>query len=315
MNKMEWTKQEIDFLKKNVRKMPTKDIAKKMGRSIRSIAHKIAELKLKSLSHYLGHYWNKRKKGSFSKGHYVSKKTRRKIGLGNKGKIIPQETREKISESSKGRKFTTQHKRRISLAIKGRKIPLEQKQKQSETMKRLYEIGKIKLNSGTFKKGQSAYNKGKKLEETFGKEKAKKIKKKIGKTVVEGRIEHPDIMVKIREARMEQKFPTKETSIEVAIFEELTKRKIPFEKHKTIVYNDATKKFCQPDAFIKPNICIFADGDYWHKRPESKKKDLDVNKKIKKQGFKVLRFWEHQINKDVSECVDKIERVIKHKND
>lgn len=84
--------------------------------------------------------------------------------------------------------------------------------------------------------------------------------------------------------------------------EELLKRKIKFETHKAI--------FGQPDIFIKPNICIFADGDYWHNTEKSKKRDKEVNKVLLNKGYKILRFWEHKINSDVKKCINKIEKSI-----
>ena len=59
---------------------------------------------------------------------------------------------------------------------------------------------------------------------------------------------------------------------------------------------------------MDPNICIFADGDYWHSDgfPETRKRDKIVNKELKKQGYKVLRFWEHEIKKNVDFCINKI---------
>lgn len=106
---------------------------------------------------------------------------------------------------------------------------------------------------------------------------------------------------KIKIARQKQVLPTKDTSIEIKIQKELEKRKIVFEKHKPIIG--------QPDIFIEPNICIFADGDYWHNRSEAKKRDEYVNKKLKEQNYQILRFWEHEINESAEKCIDKIRQL------
>ena len=66
----------------------------------------------------------------------------------------------------------------------------------------------------------------------------------------------------------------------------------------------------QPDIYIEPRICVFCDGDYWHNYPKGNKRDKIVNIKLKKQGYKVLRFWEHEIKNSVYECVKIIESVI-----
>lgn len=67
----------------------------------------------------------------------------------------------------------------------------------------------------------------------------------------------------------------------------------------------------KPDIFIEPNICIFADGDYWHNTEKSKIRDIFVNQELNKQNYKVLRFWEHEINKEPQKCLEKILETIK----
>lgn len=92
--------------------------------------------------------------------------------------------------------------------------------------------------------------------------------------------------------------PTKDTSIELKLQNILEKEGIKFEKHKPILG--------QPDIFIEPNICIFADGDYWHNRPERIRRDVYVNRKLKEKGYTILRFWEHTIHNDIDSCLNEI---------
>ncbi len=113
-----------------------------------------------------------------------------------------------------------------------------------------------------------------------------------------GCINLPETREKIRKARLKQIFPIKDTSIEVKLQKELEKRKIMFEKHKPILG--------QPDIFIEPNICIFADGNYWHNRPERIERDKYVNQKLKEQNYQIYRFWEYDINDSIEKCVNKI---------
>lgn len=70
-----------------------------------------------------------------------------------------------------------------------------------------------------------------------------------------------------------------------------------------------------PDIFIAPNICIFADGCYYHackkcghgsKFPGKAKKDAFNTRKLQEFGFVVFRFWEHDIKKDPQKCIKKI---------
>lgn len=123
---------------------------------------------------------------------------------------------------------------------------------------------------------------------------------------------------KQRLARMNVICPAKDTKIEKAIQKELRKRKIKFRKHEPIIG--------QPDIFIEPNICIFADGGYVHgdkrrfksndllmNRKPAKymwKYDKSITRKLRYRGYKVMRFWEIEINKDIKKVVDKIEKAM-----
>jgi DNA mismatch endonuclease (patch repair protein) len=113
--------------------------------------------------------------------------------------------------------------------------------------------------------------------------------------------------------------PSKDTTIEKILQKELKAKNIKFKKHIPIVC-------CIPDIFIEPNICIFADGDHWHGNPIKYKSTdhiigikfaKDVWKKDKMQthnlellGYKVLRFWESDIKKDIKSIIVQIQTHI-----
>lgn len=81
--------------------------------------------------------------------------------------------------------------------------------------------------------------------------------------------------------------------------------------------------------FPKERIVIFLDGCFWHgckkcrSIPESnrnfwikkiegnKKRDNNVSRNLKKAGWLVLRFWEHQIKHDLSKCIDTVRKALK----
>lgn len=89
-----------------------------------------------------------------------------------------------------------------------------------------------------------------------------------------------------------------------------------------------------PDVVInKKKVVVFIDGEFWHgyNWPVKKKKiktnrnfwipkierniqrDLENALKLKKLGYKIFRFWEHEVKADVESCVKKVLSYIKNK--
>ncbi|NJD78571.1 MAG: very short patch repair endonuclease [Candidatus Methanoperedens sp.] len=77
----------------------------------------------------------------------------------------------------------------------------------------------------------------------------------------------------------------------------------------------------KPDMiFLKYKVAIFVDGCFWHKCPEhfkepatrkrfwtkkidgNVKRDNEINRILKEEGWTVLRFWEHEIEKNINNC-------------
>ena len=106
-------------------------------------------------------------------------------------------------------------------------------------------------------------------------------------------------------ASLNQKNFFKNTSIEVKLQQELEKRNIQFETHKNI------ENVCCPDISLqKEKIVIQADGDYWHKYPHGTEKDHHQDAKLREKGWIVIRFWEHEINKDPMACIDFVQNMM-----
>ena len=75
-------------------------------------------------------------------------------------------------------------------------------------------------------------------------------------------------------------------------------------------------------------IALFIDGCFWHKCPRcykspksnkkywkakverNTKRDKQVNRKLKKEGWTVIRFWEHQIKENKLHAIKKINELL-----
>lgn len=118
---------------------------------------------------------------------------------------------------------------------------------------------------------------------------------------------------------------SKGSKIEIKLAKALWQKGYRYRKN----YNKITGK---PDITITSlKIAIFCDSEFWHgKNWETKKyeiksnkefwykkiesnisRDKKVNKILKGTGWKVLRFWGEDIEKNLKKCLKKIEKTIK----
>ncbi len=132
-----------------------------------------------------------------------------------------------------------------------------------------------------------------------------------------------DVFTKKKRSEIMSKIRSKGTNAELLVFRELRRRGIYFQKHcKRVLGN--------PDiALIRKKKAIFIDGDFWHgykfktqKQRLPKKywvkkienniaRDKKVNRELRKNGWHVLRFWEHDIKKNPEKVFKKIVKVLK----
>lgn len=84
----------------------------------------------------------------------------------------------------------------------------------------------------------------------------------------------------------------------------------------------------KPDiVFSKEKVVIFIDGDFWHgyrfplwkktlsafwqdKIEKTRNRDTKYHKKLKKDGWTVMRIWQHEIERDLPTCVYRIIKVV-----
>jgi len=85
-----------------------------------------------------------------------------------------------------------------------------------------------------------------------------------------------------------------------------------------------------PDlVFAGPKVAIFVDGDFWHgwrfeewehklssaywkdKIRRNRNRDVENHRRLEKDGWTVIRIWEHEVEEDAEACVDRIEAVVR----
>ena len=112
---------------------------------------------------------------------------------------------------------------------------------------------------------------------------------------------------------------SKNTSIDIAMRDMLSDAKIRFEMYPEL--------YGKPDFQVGKKILVFCDGDFWHGYRYAEKKrlpkkywrdkiegnmerDRKVSRKLRREGWSVLRIWEHDIKKNPEKCMRKILRKI-----
>ncbi len=113
------------------------------------------------------------------------------------------------------------------------------------------------------------------------------------------------------------------TKIDLKMKKLLSENKYKFEMYP--------KMYGNPDFILKrKKIAIFCDGDFWHgyryhekKKPTQKywkdklegnmRRDQRYSRKLRRDGWSVLRLWEHDIEKNSDMCMRKIKRKFKER--
>jgi DNA mismatch endonuclease (patch repair protein) len=82
---------------------------------------------------------------------------------------------------------------------------------------------------------------------------------------------------------------------------------IVFRRKKTIVFIDSDFWHGHPSRYIKPKSNV----SYWQGKVKSnKQRDEEVTRVLRKEGWKVLRLWESDINRNLTKCVNRITRYL-----
>lgn len=126
-----------------------------------------------------------------------------------------------------------------------------------------------------------------------------------------------DIMTPETRSRVMARIKGKNTSPERTICTRLRRRGVYFTTHAKDLPG-------RPDiVFRRAKLAIFIDGDFWHgwrfplwehklsenwrnKIAATRERDRRNFRKLRRLGWKVLRIWEHEIERAPEKCIDRI---------
>ena len=128
-----------------------------------------------------------------------------------------------------------------------------------------------------------------------------------------------DVFSRKKRSWIMSRIRSKNTSIDRKMREMLSEAGARFEMYPDL--------FGSPDFQVGRNVLVFCDGDFWHgyryaekKRPAKKywrekiegnmRRDRKVSRRLRRDGWSVLRIWEHDIKKKPEKCMQKILRKL-----
>ena len=128
-----------------------------------------------------------------------------------------------------------------------------------------------------------------------------------------------DVFSKKKRSWIMSRIRSENTSIDRRMRDMLSEARLKF-----VMYPDLYGK---PDFQVGKKTLVFCDGDFWHgyryaekKRPAKKywrekiernmKRDRHVSRKLRRDGWSVLRIWEHDIKRKPETCKRKIMRKV-----
>lgn len=231
-----------------------------------------------------------------------------------------------------GKHHSAEAKKIISMKIKGNTSWIKGKNHSEETKKKmsLSQIGHKSWNKGLMmpngfsEKIRKIITGRKHTDETIKKLSVLKLGKsnpmfgKFGKQHPMYGYQHTaEAKEKMKLTRSRQKLPRQDTKPERIVQGLLNDSGISFITHKPIKMSNGS--YCKPDIVID-KVCLQVDGCYYHACPTcypdrtkldvTQKsniiRDLNTNYELIKQGYHVIRIWEHDITKNTEEVRKKI---------
>ena len=131
-----------------------------------------------------------------------------------------------------------------------------------------------------------------------------------------------DNLTKAQRRRCMRNVRTRHTDIELRLATALRSAGYRFRLHSRDLPGS-------PDlVFNEAQVAVFVDGDFWHgwrlpawearlsafwreKLRRNRRRDTAAHRRLRGRGWKVVRVWQHQIEKDLAKCVSNIELKLK----
>lgn len=220
----------------------------------------------------------KRKISKSHKGKVLSRKHRQKISLGLKNSekfkkgVKSKERRKKISRKLKGRQFSQNWREKISNSLKGLKRGKKNPAKRPEVQKKISEA---------LKKSWQDPNSG-----LNSLERSKKLRKRTLAQLKENPIKVSSAEIKLREALKN------------------------CDLNNFIPQFQVLDRYLIDIAFPKEKLAIECDGSYWHNLPKRIEGDKLRNRRLKKEGWKILRIPNKNIHNHVDQVVAKVRSTL-----
>lgn len=136
-----------------------------------------------------------------------------------------------------------------------------------------------------------------------------------------------DVFTKKKRSEIMANIRAKDTEPEKAFFKLLSSEFYPKDFRYRKHYGKLPGK---PDVvFVAQKLAIFIDGEFWHGYRFNKQKsrlpkrywinkierniqrDREINRKLRKTGWAVLRFWGHNIKKNPGKIIGRINQLLK----
>jgi len=128
-----------------------------------------------------------------------------------------------------------------------------------------------------------------------------------------------DIFTPAKRSWVMSRIRSRDTKIEKKMAQLLRKNNLRYRRFPKI--------FGSPDFIVEKKILVFCDGDFWHgyryarkKKPPKKfwrdkiernmRRDRTVTRRLRTDGWSVVRLWEHDIEKRPGSCLRRIKNKI-----